>query len=947
MTALQKRREVIRLFGKYTKRLERLYDAFVNRLAQLDYGESLLAQDALFHFDNFPELTAELNGIFDDFVLNQVLNIKAAIGDGVALAYMHDNLTLTNYSILTNTAINHARKTAAEAFFRGRMKSPLGLNLSQLVWNYAQQAKSEFEVAMSNVITDGLKKGTSAEELGRKVRHQLNNPDMMYRRYHEKVVVNGTKKDVVTWRRRVIDENGKVRFVKQPLEKVGTGTYRSARMNAYRLTRSEINMAYHRANYERWQQEPFVIGIHIRPSDQHPADDICDELEGFYPKDFLFIGWHPACYSDDTKVLTNKGWKLFADVEKVDLVLSLNPQSRQLEWSEIESKQVYDFDGTMIRFHNRSLDCLVTPEHRMVYLKKTDGRIEYCSAAEYRQGLGAFYRGCEYDSEDISSINIGGILINFDSFCEFMGYWLSDGVIKRDYGVYICQKDGERAKSDIMNCIAKMGFKPLSEPMGIYFTSREVNAYLKQFGRCDTKFIPNEIKESSKRQISIFLDAFAKCDGHVRMPHPFIGNRGKVFMPKNAERTFYTTSVKMCGDICELLLKIGHRPSVTERQPSVSQKADGTMIVGNLVCYNIRDCKATTATVFEKDAVPYYGKVYDITLTKNHIMYIQRDGRCFWGSNCMDTCTPITLKGDERKEFYKRLANGEDMSKYISPNRIKDVPDNYKRYIEQNADKIVSAEERGKLAWHLAENRKYWEGIVKTQLAYKEIQHKLEQFRNIPLKQVKNPLSGSLYMDVTGGIATVMTKEFTTLLNNYYRATSNKEKVAILKQIKSSLPFERLNYHSTKDNSIYGIGMKDFDRKLTEKEMPKNLALAKKALAHGYDVYLLTNPNDIKSADFLFEKKNKIFYVEGKTATGKNSLIHNLNSGATQSERVAVDIVGNKNTRYIFGVIKQAFNQEKTLQEIILFKGGKMVNVARHDILSSKSEKIFRKKWEQ
>ena len=69
------------------------------------------------------------------------------------------------------------------------------------------------------------------------------------------------KKDVVTWRRKVIDENGKVRFIKAPLEKVGMGHYRSSRKNALRLMRTEINASYHTANYERWLQEPFVIGV--------------------------------------------------------------------------------------------------------------------------------------------------------------------------------------------------------------------------------------------------------------------------------------------------------------------------------------------------------------------------------------------------------------------------------------------------------------------------------------------------------------------------------------------------------------------------------------------------------------------------------------------------------------------------------------------------------------
>ena len=39
----------------------------------------------------------------------------------------------------------------------------------------------------------------------------------------------------------------------------------------------------------------FVIGIEIRLSDNHPCDDICDDLAGVYPKKFKFTGWHPFC----------------------------------------------------------------------------------------------------------------------------------------------------------------------------------------------------------------------------------------------------------------------------------------------------------------------------------------------------------------------------------------------------------------------------------------------------------------------------------------------------------------------------------------------------------------------------------------------------------------------------------------------------------------------------
>ena len=295
LTSKQQKEQLNNLFAVYNKRLGRLYSDYVKKLTSLGYGEDVLEDDALFNFDNFPQLKARLNDIFNDYYQNSLLCYKNGITDGVALAYNHDEMVIGGYSVLTDKAIRVARDTAAATFISNRLKTKNGLNLAQLVWNYCQQTKSEFEMAMNNTIADGIKKGTSAEEVGKSIRKYLNDPDMMYRRYHTiKVLKNGKKKDMVTWRRRRIID-GKVRFIEEPLEKVGMGVYRSARKNALRVARTEINSAYHKARNERWQNEPFVIGQYIHVSPQHNIDDICNDLEGRYPKDYVWISWHPQC----------------------------------------------------------------------------------------------------------------------------------------------------------------------------------------------------------------------------------------------------------------------------------------------------------------------------------------------------------------------------------------------------------------------------------------------------------------------------------------------------------------------------------------------------------------------------------------------------------------------------------------------------------------------------
>ena len=139
--------------------------------------------------------------------------------------------------------------------------------------------------------------------------------------------------------------------------------------------------------------------------------------------------------------------------------------------------------------------------------------------------------------------------------------------------------------------------------------------------------------------------------------------------------------------------------------------------------------------------------------------------------------------------------------------------------------------------------------------------------------------------------------------------------------------------------------MGDFDKILSEKEMPKNLTIAKKLAKNDYNVYLLSNPNTIKSADFILEKKDKLYYVEGKTLDGANSLDHLLEKGVKQSDWIVVNVVGTNDVNYISQEIKFAFEQNDNLREILLLKGSRLIPIYKEDIKSKDYKSKFRKIW--
>lgn len=186
-------------------------------------------------------------------------------------------------------------------------RSEKGLKLSDRIWRDVKQLKEEMEVAM----TVSIGEGESASSMSRKVRQYLNDPDLMFRRFRYKKGVDKDGNPVygMKWKKRVKDEvTGKYRFIDYDKDsyKTGRGVYKSASKNAMRVTRTETNIAYRRADNKRWLNMDFVLGYRINIAHNHPEKDICDTLQGDYPKDFVFDGWHPQCFCYCTPILIDE-----------------------------------------------------------------------------------------------------------------------------------------------------------------------------------------------------------------------------------------------------------------------------------------------------------------------------------------------------------------------------------------------------------------------------------------------------------------------------------------------------------------------------------------------------------------------------------------------------------------------------------------------------------------
>lgn len=275
--------------AKRAKKVQQLYDAAVKRIAQAAAPSLFDAdnQEKEFHFEDFPALKKEMEALMQDLGASLQTNIEDGDQESWTLSNTKNDAMVDSIigkkqlPAKTVKAWKHPHLEALGAFIS---RKEAGMNLSKRVWNITQQFKNEMELALEL----GMGEGKSAAELSRDIRKYLQYPDKLFRR--------------------VRDKSGALRLSKTAAAfHPGRGVYRSSYKNALRMTATENNIAYRTADHNRWQALPFVLGIEIHISNNHPTEDICDIFDGKrFPKDFKFTGWHPWCRCYAVSVLASQ-----------------------------------------------------------------------------------------------------------------------------------------------------------------------------------------------------------------------------------------------------------------------------------------------------------------------------------------------------------------------------------------------------------------------------------------------------------------------------------------------------------------------------------------------------------------------------------------------------------------------------------------------------------------
>jgi len=346
-----------------------------------------------------------------------------------------------------------------------------------------------------------------------------------------------------------------------------------------------------------------------------------DELFEHHGKNWLFGTCDKYCYSEDTEILTDQGWKYFKDLNKTEKVATLNPKTNKCVYQSPSSYQKIKYEFKKIySIKNSYVDLEVSPFHSVYYAER-NGRFKLGSVEKLISSpKGRYYFKLSCDKQKgkkLKTIKVSEFSFPAKEWVQFLGWFLSEGstTYYKKSGHYITSiaqsvvNRQKRLEIEILLKKLKFQFSATKNDFRIY--SKSLYSYLKQFGKSEDKFIPDQIKSLDYTLLEILMETLIKGDGHYKK---YVDNK---------HIQYFTVSPRLADDFQEIAFKLGYHTIFSRIQTK------------NYLGYNINGRKHDRSLIKEVKTVENNNEyVYDVTVPKYHTLYVKRNGKPCWSGNC-------------------------------------------------------------------------------------------------------------------------------------------------------------------------------------------------------------------------------------------------------------------------------------------------------------------------
>ncbi len=387
-------------------------------------------------------------------------------------------------------------------------------------------------------------------------------------------------------------------------------------------------------------------------TDQRVVDLTVDEALKHFKGDLNTATFcDPACYSDDTEVLTNNGWKLFVNLLDDDLIYSFNPITRVGEYVGFVARQARKHIGEMHYYAGKRLDLLVTPDHSMYTESRLTGRHnnQFMSSSELMANNQKGNTCALVAAAPADGLNKGVVGWTVEHYRLF-GLWLGDGYIfKNNSGQMNAFGFGVKKKrkiNQITGCLTILGFDyttGVGQDGKTWFrvTDAAFLSYIAVLDGTHNKRIPADTMWAPKPMLEALVDGLIGSDGHRTKTGLVPSGLSHAITVKNSTLRYYSANKQLADDVQRVLIHLGKITHHNVRQRSRWSIAH----IAHEITVGVGLRKSLPGR--SVSSVQYNGMVYCVTLAKNHIMLVRRNGHSVFCGNCGDGNFLVT--------FYRKL----------------------------------------------------------------------------------------------------------------------------------------------------------------------------------------------------------------------------------------------------------------------------------------------------
>lgn len=387
--------------------------------------------------------------------------------------------------------------------------------------------------------------------------------------------------------------------------------------------------------------------------DKETLSEIKRNVGGASP---VFAGIDWGCHDEETRILTEgKGFIHFRDLTYADKVAQWCDKTREMTFIHPLNITIKEHTGSLLKFKAKSVDMLLTKDHRMKFkaiYRESDIKTDSAEHVSKLSGV-RFIGSIDWKGNEVRSFTLSGLPVSsgysgcsdreipMDNWLEFLGNYLSEGGLCFNGNRPSCIKFSQRETVNPIN--AKQMRSNLRLVAGNQLTefpnpkTGDVNwtIYGKQFwkwmldnvgSKGYLKRIPRYFLSLSKRQLTILFKAMMNGDGS------YDKRQGKF------NGCYSSTSKGLCEDFQELCIKLGLRASVRKAAEAKGDKREKWVVSWS--AGNDHNFSSYRTPVEE---VPYTGKVYCCSVPDGNIVTERHGKIAFQGNSGENSYTVINL----------------------------------------------------------------------------------------------------------------------------------------------------------------------------------------------------------------------------------------------------------------------------------------------------------------